>query len=453
MPDISVKVQPLGLGECQVKSPVTWATITLYWSKSGGIIQTWTLTGASVVFSNDVHGEFNFTVQIKIQGYRSFGDSTPTTDIVKGTFSTNSGISAGAVYRLTLNASPNYAVSPFFNLPEPEIVNAIGTVAGGTALCPGEISLVSEGIGTGSTSYSPPPLNVSEIRITVNNTGNPELRNYVINFTVSPSCIPDLSKVYVTDSSGKQLYFWAFNDSTNGKIWFWVNYTVPANSVREIMIHLNGTGTSQYFNPNRVFWYFNDITLSIQGGLLSGNIYVLDYPVSNFLNAGYDGYAVDTNATLGKPSLGSIVLPTWLGPYFISVVDDAGYYYGLGATGNDSIYVVEGSAPDRVNNGGAPVGTLPSWGPGVYSIVNYIYNAGVHTRLYFELSEFIAGYWTGSQTLARYFMLGQRYGGPSVYEWVGVRPIAYPAPRVIVPSDCGASIGGGEYTFTLYFRP
>ncbi|NJE48302.1 hypothetical protein [Thermococcus sp. 9N3] len=453
VPDISVKVQPLGLGACQVKSPITWATITLHWSKSGGIIQTWTLTGASVVFSNDVHGEFNFTIQIKIQGYRSFWDSTPTTDLVKGTFSTNSGILAGTVYQLTLNASPNYAVSPFFNFPEPEIVNAVGTVAGGIALCPGEISLVSEGIGTGSTSYSPPPLNVSEIRITVNNTGNPELRNYVINFTVSPSCVPDLSKVYVTNSSGKQLYFWAFNDSTNGKIWFWVNYTVPANSVREIIIHLNGTGTSPYFDPNRVFWNFTE-NLELSEMMLQ----VIGVNLSRISARGYTGYVIDTYANLDVPNSyhpGSMFLGFYQyrrGIYYLHGIginywvsfSTLSYSYQLGSV------TLAGTNPSQLSLWSYSVvnDNIPLSSSGLYSVAfnNLTKNIGLYLNGTFLGSTKVRG------TLIPPILGQYNANSGSHYYWIGVRPFASSPPRVSLPTTCSAP-SSGTYTFTLYFRP
>ncbi|MEO2152136.1 MAG: hypothetical protein ABGW50_05715, partial [Thermococcus sp.] len=170
VPDISVKVQPLGLGACQVKSPITWATITLHWSKSGGIIQTWTLTGASVVFSNDVSGPVNFTARIEILGYHLSGDTSPTLDAVRVTFSANSGVSAGMVYPLNISSHPQYLVFPPF-YPPPKILNVTSIILGGLASCSGKIGVTIVEVGTGSGSYSPPPLNVSEIRIIVNNTG------------------------------------------------------------------------------------------------------------------------------------------------------------------------------------------------------------------------------------------------------------------------------------------
>ena len=448
VPNINVKVQSLGVGRCQVKSPVTWATVTLHWSRSGSVIQTCTLEGASVVFSNDVSGPVNFTLIMNISGYHNWYDSNPSLDVVKGVLVASSGIIAGQYYSLTLNDTPSYDVFPLFNIPEPSLVNATGIITGGQTACADVIYLSIEGIGIGSTNYSPPPVSLTQINITVNNLGNPELRNYVLNFTVSSYCIQDLSKVYVTDSSGNPLYFWAFNDSKNGKIWFWVNYTIPANSVNNITIHLNGTGTSPYFNPNKVFWYFEDTPVSIQGGIFSGNVHVLNYPVSNFLNEGYDGYAVDTNATLGTP-----LISTGLGPYFLSFYY-SGQYIGIGALSNSSFYLVYGTRLTRANTAGNSLGILPSWGPGIYSVVNYISGTNYYTHLNFNGERFFESQWASGINLLGNFVLGQRYyGNPSTYEWIGMRPVTYPFPKIMVPEDCGAPGGGGDYTFTLYFRP
>ena len=443
VPSITVTVQGIGAGSCGVESPVQWATITLYWTQSG---LTWTLSGASVVFSDNVSGTFNFTVRIEIYGY-NWNKGSLSTDVIAGTLYASSGVAAGVSYSLTLNDTPQYLVLPQWGYPEPEVTNATGVVVGGSTSCASMINLFVQGVGVGSTSYSPPPASIPTINITVNNTGNPELKDYVVNFTISPLCISNISKVYVTDSSGNPLYFWIFNDSTNGKIWFWVNYTVPADSVSNITIHLDGTGTSPYFDPNKVFWYFEGNPISIQGGFFSGNVYTLNYPVSNFLNKGYAGYAVDTNATLGTP-----LISTWLGPYFLSFYY-SGYYVGLGVTGDSSLYLVYGTSLTGVNNAGNSLGTLPSWGPGVYSVVNYGNGTNYYTNLNFEGGNFFEVTWGSSVYLLSNFVLGQRYGGPSIYDWVGMRPVAYPFPKIMVPEDCAAPSGGGDYTFTLYFRP
>lgn len=449
VPSITINVQEIGAGNCDVKSPVQWATISLYWSQSG---ITWTLSGASVVFSDNVSGSFNFTAKIEIYGY-NWNKGSFSTDVIAGTLYTSSGIASGISYSLTLNDTPQYVVLPQWGYPEPEITNATGVVVGGSTSCVSVIDLLVKGIGVGSTSYSPPPASIPAINITVDNTGNSELKDYVVNFTVSPSCISNLSRVYVTDSSGNPLYFWVFNDSANGKIWFWVNYTVPADSVSNITIHLNGTGTSSYFDPNKVFWYFNDTPLSLQAGVFSGTAHIIDYPISNFFSANYSGYAVDTNATLAKPTtwLGT-VYPNRIGPYFVSFYY-SGYYLGIGAAGNSSLYLVYGTSLTGINNAGNSLGTLPSWGPGIYSVVNYGNGTNYYTHLNFEGGNFFEGQWTSGVYLLSNFVLGQRYGGPSVYDWIGMRPVAYPFPTIIVPADCAAPVGGGKYTFTLYFRP
>ncbi|WP_206203960.1 hypothetical protein, partial [Thermococcus sp. GR4] len=43
VPDITVHTQPIGYGNCYLQSPISWATISLEWNKTGSIIQTWTL--------------------------------------------------------------------------------------------------------------------------------------------------------------------------------------------------------------------------------------------------------------------------------------------------------------------------------------------------------------------------------------------------------------------------
>ncbi|NJE62402.1 hypothetical protein [Thermococcus sp. 21S7] len=449
VPSVRVGVQEVGAGGCKVRSPVRWATLTLDWDREGW---TWTLSGASVVFSDDVPGPFNFTVRFDVVGYHSFWDGFPSTDSVGGAFSTPSSVTAGTPYPLVLNASPSYVVSPFFGIPEPSVSEARGAVLGGLSACPGGIGVLVEGIGMGSTSYSPPPADVPDINVTVDNTGNPELRNYVVNFTVSPSCVPDLGRVYVTDSSGNPLYFWAFNDSPNGKIWFWVNYTVPADSVTEIVVHLNGTGVGEYLNPDRVFWYFSDVDVVLQGTLWGASVRVLPFDVYGFLNAGYPGYAVDTGASLGRVGLD---IPA-VCPYFLAFTN--GNYYGIGVADDGFLYEVSGRFLDGVNGAGNPLGELPSWGPGIYSIAVYGRGGILHTDMYFESEGFLRHPWPSRLGLdfSPYFVLGQKgflgMDDPSVYDWIGMRPITYPAPKVTVPDDCWTG-GGGDYALTLYFRP
>ena len=453
VPNITVNVQEVGSGGCEVASPVQWATISLEWSKSGSWIQTWSLTGASVIFSNDISGPVNFTVIVKISGYHLY-ELNPSVDVVKGVLSTPSGVVAGQSYSLTLNDTPNYEVFPPL-ISEPEIINATGIVMGGSTSCNGIISLLIEGIGVGSTSYSPPPVTIPTINVTINNTENPELRDYVVNFTVSPSCIPDLSKVYVTDSSGKQLYFWAFNDSTNGKILFWVNYTVPANSVREIMIHLNGTGTSPYFDPNRVFWNFIE-NLSVSQFSLWG-IYV---NVSKMGELGYSGYAVDSFSSL------DISQDNYPGPMFLTFYRYNGgthYFYGLGinywisfSTFSLSFQlgsvILSGSSLNQLNLQSYTVfnDSVSLSRNGLYSIVAD--NSTKSIGLYLN-GTFIDSTSVDPQGVLILPIIGQYYADSgSHYYWIGVRPYLPSVPKVSVPPDCAAPGGEGDYTFTLYFR-
>ena len=447
VPSINVEVQGIGSGSCGVKSPVQWATITLEWSTSGGIFQTWTLSGASVVFSDNVSGEVNFTVLIYMNGIDANSGSTSTT-VVKGTLLASSGIVAGSSYQLDLNDTPRYIVSPFLGYHAPKIINATGTIIGGQSSCSNVISITVTQLGVGSTSYSLPPISAPVINITVDNSGGNELRDYVVNFTVSPSCVNNLSKVYVTDSSGNQLYFWAFNDSTHNKIWFWVNYTVPGDSVTIVQIHLNGSAQSSYFDPYKVFWHFEDFNPDLQ--ISWGNTYTLNYNVNSFLAAGYAGYAVDTNATLGNIGLNL----NWIAPYFVALYY-SGYYYGIGVADDSSLYVVQGTSASGISSTGNSLGALPSWGPGIYSAVFYKNNSAsnIHMGLYYETSGFLRGTWNSLLTLTDYFVIGQRYVGTSTYDWIGMRPVAYPLPVVTVPLDCEVPAGGGDYTFTLYFRP
>jgi len=443
VPRIKVGVQPAGSGGCEVRSPVKWATVTLNWRKNP-LTFTWTLRGASVVFSSAVDGPVSFTLLMTIEGY-------PSVSIVRGTLSLKSGIVAGRSYRLVLNDTPSYLVAPPL-FPEPEVLNATGLIEGGASSCSGRLSILVGGVGFGSTSYSPPPLNVSEIKVAVNNTGNPELRNYVINFSLSPSCVPDLSRVYVTDSSGKQLYFWAFNDSTGGRIWFWVNYTVPANSIGNVVVHFNGTAPSPYLNPRRVFWYFTDRPVTLEGSLLNPATYSIPYNVYGILNSGYPGYSVDTYASLGHAGLG---LPL-LGPYWVALTN--GGYYGLGIADDGSVYIVSGPAPSQVSLGGNALGEVPSWGPGLYSVSLHSSGRRISAEMFYEGAAFASRTFRGALRLrfTPHFVLGQgsMFGlsNGSVYYWIGFRPLARVPPRVTVPPSCGAP-PGGAYTFTLYFRP
>jgi len=455
VPNITVNVQEVGSGGCWVESPVQWATIILEWSKSGSLIQTWSLSGASVIFSNDINGPVNFTVIMRISGYSRWYDSNPSVDIVKGVLSTPSGVVAGHSYSLTLNDTPSYDVSPLLGIPEPETLNATGIVMGGSTSCNGIISLLVKGIGIGSTSYSPPPVAIPTINVTINNTGNPELRDYVVNFTVSSSCIPILSKVYITDSSGNPLYFWAFNDSANNKIWFWVNYTVPANSVSNITIHLNGTGASPYFDPNRVFWNFTE-NLSVSQFSLWG-IYV---NVSKMGELGYSGYAVDSFSSL------DISQDNYPGPMFLTFYRYNGgthYFYGLGinywisfSTFSLSFQlgsvILSGSSLNQLNLQSYTVfnDSVSISRNGLYSIVAD--NSTKSIGLYLN-GTFIDSTSVDPQGVLILPIIGQYYADSgSHYYWIGVRPYLPSVPKVSVPPDCAAPGGEGDYTFTLYFR-
>ena len=450
VPNINVSVQELGRGGCDLKSPVQWANVHLVWATRRN---TMTLEAIEVYFSDDLPRGTEIRLLLRNTGYHSFWDNTPSTDLISNVTTLPADLNSGEVISLTPNGTYSYWVFPLFGFPVPSVENVTIVLVGGQSICPGGIVLSVQNIGVGSTSYSPPPVSLTQINVTVNNLGGPELKDYVLNFTVSSSCIPDLSKVYVTDSSGNPLYFWAFNDSENGKIWFWVNYTVPANSVNNVTIHLNGTGTSPYFDPNKVFWYFTNESITLEGSFLSSDTYSIPYNVYNILNSGYSGYTVDTYASFGHAGMS---LP-FLGPYWVALTN--GNYYGLGITDDGGVYIVSGPEASQVSLGGDPLGEIPSWGPGLCSISLQSIKRRIFTEMSYEGMPFVSYTFKGAFRLGftPRFILGQGgmfgLGNESVFDWIGFRPLGRFSPEITVLSSCSTSSGGGDYTFTLYFRP
>ena len=453
VPNINVSVQELGNGSCDLKSPVQWANVHLVWATRRN---TMTLEAIEVYFSDDLPRGTEIRLLLRITGYHSFWDNTPSTDLISNVTTLPADLNSGEVISLTPNGTYSYWVFPLFGFPVPSVENVTIVLVGGQSICPGGIVLSVQNIGVGSTSYSPPPVSLTQINVTVNNLGGPELKDYVLNFTVSSSCIPDLSKVYVTDSSGNPLYFWAFNDSENGKIWFWVNYTVPANSVSNVTIHLNGTGTSSYFDPYKVFWNFTEGLTVSQYQLFE--IYV---NLSKMEDLGYSGYAMEFLPALDIP------LNNYPGPMFLTFYQyrrRRHYLYGLGlnywisfSTASFSFQLgsvtLAGTSLDQLGlwdyaiiNEDAPVSPV-----GVYSVVAD--NSTKNVALYMN------GTFVGSSNVNRNSVLvspliGQYTANDqSYYPWVGVRPYLSSAPAISVPADCTGSFGGRDYTFTLYFRP
>lgn len=458
LPSITVNVQEVGSGSCDLSSPVDRADVTVGFQKSGSLVITWTLENVILSFPTSLPAGTVINLTMVVEGYRYWTDNQPTRDTIR----LNTTLSSDAsVVVLGVSNTYTYQSLSLRGIDPPKVLNLSVVVRDGLHTCSsGSIPLSVQEIGIGSSSYSPPPVNVPIINVTVNNTNGPELRDYVLNFTVSSSCLQYSSGVYVTDSRGNPLYFWYFNDSTHNKIWFWVNYTVPAYSTGNILIHLNGSGVSPYLNPEKVFWNFT----SYGSGISLGNDGVsnVDYLYINttlLSRLGYYGYISSIYLNLSVPS-GTNPGPIWDGA--IEYYNGYLYFHGLGIIDFLSNYYL---CDPQLEFDGTQLRYYQAYWfgfnkidstPAGKTLVDVVFsNQSADVSLYFngsfEGSNAMRSVGSGPLWLSPIFIYGQ-YLGSSVYYWVGIRPYVPKAPTVEVPSECSAP-KVGDYTFTIYFRP
>jgi len=465
LPSINLKVQEIGSGSCAVLSPVDRANAIVGFQESGSIVVTWTLKNVTLSFPTSLPTDTVINLTMIIEGYKSWTDSQPTKDTIKLNTTLTSDTS---VVVLGVSNTYTYQSLSLWGIDPPKVLNLTVVVRDGFHTCFSDpIVLSVQKIGIGSSSYSPPPINVPVINVTINNTEGPELRDYVVNFTVLSSCLQYARGVYVTDSQGSPLYFWYFNDSAHDKIWFWVNYTVPANSTSYILIHLNGSGMSPYFNPGKVFWNFTSYGSGIDlGSNGSSNIDYLYINTTLLSKLGYYGYISSMYTNLSVPS-GTDPGPLWEGA--VEYYNGYLYFHGLGIINPFGGQYALGD-PQLRWNGSRLSYYRTSWvewqssTPFVYTkdkaegatIVDVVFtNQSERVSLYFngtfQGSKAMDPLGSASLWLSPVFIYGQ-YLGSSVYYWVGVRPYIPNPPIVKVPPECSAP-QVDDYTFTIYFRP
>ncbi len=274
------------------------------------------------------------------------------------------------------------------------------------------------------------------VPVQVDNTNNPQLDNYVVNFSVPEGYFSSGWKYfYVTDENGDYLYFWNFTDKYRGKVYFWVNYTVPSSSTSTIYLHIINEPTSAYENsvsyrsPEKVFWYFND-TL--------GNISENDGPVLldfNPLVLGntYQGYVVDT---FMRPIQ---INNSHYGPY-LYVMHDNFYYYYVAMYNLSNALGVDEVALNKYNSNYVTrqniVNNLTKVNASEYnllSLVLYSYSSSAYAHYYIYANAYYQGD-ADSNALYPTFdkpVLGQATGLSS-YKWLGIRPYHNPPPTITV---------------------
>lgn len=272
------------------------------------------------------------------------------------------------------------------------------------------------------------------VPVLVDNRNNPQLDNYVVNFSVPEGYFSSGWKYfYVTDENGNYLYFWNFTDKYRGKVYFWVNYTIPSYSSSTIYLHIVNEptiaydGSTSYHNPDRVFWYFNDTLGNISGG---------EYRVLNFnpavLGSTYQGYVVDT---FMRPVH---VNDSYYGPY-LYVMNDGAYYYfvamynlsntlGVNEVGVSTYRIQAQNIVDNLTKVNPRLHNL-------FSLVVYLTSYGLGAHYYVYANSYYQGD-SDSNAIGPTLdtpVLGQSTGMSS-YRWLGIRPYHNPAPTITVES-------------------
>ncbi|WP_456422505.1 DUF2341 domain-containing protein [Thermococcus sp.] len=276
------------------------------------------------------------------------------------------------------------------------------------------------------------------IPVTIHNSTDVQssklLPAYVVNFTyrLNPS---DYTNVYVTDANGRPLYYWYYYQPQTGITWFWVNVTAYNTSKTEVIyVHLNGTSyDSTYFDPARVFWYFESYSTPLVLDSMSN--YTLDYSLSRIVIAGYNGTVADMDAALNMSTVANWVGPFWTGyseQFFGSTI----YLHGVGILGNLSAYPVLSPDGSYAQQYGTPGGVFSPALINRWAIYSITFNDTGGVSLYGDgdlLAKItISKAYRRSTLYWDYLNIGQYEGGPSSYSWVGLRPYSYYAPTVTV---------------------
>ena len=284
------------------------------------------------------------------------------------------------------------------------------------------------------------------------------LERYVINFSIPLTYLSDgWDKFYIVNATpnetyylinppnSKLLYFWNFSDKIRGRMYFWVNYTVPSGSVRTFSLILVNQETGgylrgqQYNNPHRVFWYFNDTPFTINGGERQTiNFDPTDLDDNNWgyiFEAWMRMYQIDINENDNGIS----------GPYLLELAGGRNREYGP-ALYNSSNSLGVDEIQKNTRNGNVRNQTSIAVGleadpnvPNLMSVTMYRYDTQVWWWIISNYHYVIHsnGEYQGesdSVVTSTNFLspiLGQETGS-STYFWIGIRPYHNPQPTVTV---------------------
>lgn len=479
---INVSVQEIGVGSCDVVSPVREATVNISWSPRtvGRIIPEdryyYSNAQIVIVFSDDIPAGTIIYLNITLENWTRQGFWWSKTDPGYYIYSTTltSDLPGGQPLYVSLPNSVEYLSYPY-GTP----LNVVGikmvvlppsdNFLSYTGCLSPSISLNVLKVGVGSDKYS--PVSSGNVSITITERSGQDLTDYVVNFTLNG----DWSSLYpyVTYENGSRLYYWYFYDNTSQKTWFWVKMNLSASQTTKIYIFYGNQSAynSTYNNPNKVFWFFDDFNTALDnwtvvfgatpvlvGGILNLTDGTLIITTEDFgTNVGScpycDGYEVALRADLGVPVVNGQEV---YGPLYLIYVDTANNV-GLGEIISSRTYRWWGNWQTDYYDYMLTF-DLSSGSYYVYESASneYILNEWAIFQLSADQNGTVYTYQNGSPVwildfssenpVIGPFGLGQDDGSFSLYDWVAVYPYVYPRPLVRIE-------GQENYVHTIYFKP
>ncbi|WP_457750863.1 DUF2341 domain-containing protein [Thermococcus sp.] len=488
VPNISMNVQSVGVGSCQISAPANWVDVHVSWNVTsytffGIVYYVYTLSNITLNFSNALSSETFLFVNVTIYGLNANTGNYQNDSFLYNTTLTN-GLPLGATYVINnTNQSYSYYVIPGYVDP-PKILNIAVVLKGGSSLC-GLVPIYVNVENLGVAYFGNTPSGPGNLTILVNNTNGVNFTNYVLNFTMSGNW--SALYPYITTLNGTRLYYWYYYNPSQDVTLFWVRFNLTSSLQYLKLFYGNSTAYNPiYTDPRKVFTFFDDFegtSLNTSAWNIPSSQNLSDYNVSNSLLELKSGQWLWTNENfsgsfyidLYAKSLNSTSFP-------IFYIDNTSY--GWTILLNASI-IKRGTTTYQFNNTtirGFNV-VNGTWGAFYYPdggsgnpvfgndilVTTLINVTGTQADFYlYENGSLIANFTQYPAEQNEPLGLGQWYEynyssvGPwwnptlilnsiinttSIYDWIGVWPYVYPSPqiKVLLPT--------GDYTFRLYFRP
>lgn len=463
VPSINVEVQGIGAGSCGVKSPTGKVNVAVEWN----VTQTWNnryrfvLNLVNLTFDAPLPAGSRVYVNMTVYGTTT-GTRNPTNHIYSASATLPAQASSYSFQGSDFTTDKYvYRSNNPVRYPIPKVTQFRIVITDGYNTCEEYTIEVSvQKLGFGNMQYTPPGKGL--VNITVTEQKGQDLTDYVINFTLPGDWSGRYPYVYdVNDST--RLYYWYYYDTSSNKTWFWVKLNLNANQIKLLQLHYGDPNgyNPDYNNPRKVFWYYNDTTLTTEANYA----YLIGDFRSNVSQYSTDGYVLITRASLGSPSNNEN------GPaYFVFY----GKHWKNWQTLSDTYY----GETLRLRNGGYRR-RIVRW---EYQNGGLSYTGGTRAngivvgaylmyQLVVDNSSFTVNIWqNGTHLWNRDFQndvswrdtlvglsplyLGQIDSGTSYYAWRAVRPYVNPEPKVEI-QGIGSEWNGNKYVqrFVIYLRP